>query len=87
MRVENAITLAQALLKAEYVSQAVAEERRAICETCEHALHRAGTIHCGLCGCKCKGGPSLLNLTAHVESLPKWGCKHPKRADGKGWAR
>ena len=32
-------------------------------------------------------GMRALELSAYAEMLPFYGCKHPRRADGKGWRR
>ncbi len=87
--VKRGTTLAAAILTGKYVSTEIVEERMATCRTCDFKrVNNRGVEWCGVCGCKVSATHrELTNLVAYEENLPKWGCKHPKRAEGKGWKR
>ena len=80
------ISFAEAVATGRYVDAATVAARYAICETCDQARRDADGIWCGVCGCGVgKDAKRIRNLAAYVERLPKYGCKHPQRAHGKGW--
>ena len=82
-------TFIQAAAKGDYVSDEIIKERLNICRTCEfRRVTEQGNEWCGVCGCKISpDGRKIDNLAAHVEDLPKYGCKHINRNTGKGWKR
>jgi hypothetical protein len=78
---------ARAKLTGRKVSLDVIEQRTAICRACDRArIDDAGKLWCSVCGCGVSGeNREVMNLAAYEENLPRWGCKHPERAAGKGW--
>lgn len=80
-------TFAQAILTGKYVVPEVVAVRLEICRRCEkRRVTPTGIEWCGICGCKVGDKSRQLdNLAAYEENLPKWGCKHPLRRQGKGW--
>ena len=84
----NVLTAAQAILTAKRVNLDVLQARIAACDSCDQQKTDAsGAAFCGMCGCSLSGDSrKVVNLAAYEENLPKWGCKHPDRASGKGWA-
>lgn len=88
--IKQAASFAQAMLTGTLVSEEVLQERLAICAGCDlfREDRKSGERFCGVCGCGIKNELRRgKNLAAFEENLPKWGCKHPKRVEGKGWKR
>lgn len=88
--IKQAASFAQAMLTGTLVSEDVLKERLAICAGCDlfREDRKTGVRFCGVCGCGIKAELKRgANLAAFAENLPKWGCKHPARAEGKGWKR
>ena len=83
------LSFAKAALSGKYVSAEIVEERMKACGTCEfRRADREGRASCGICGCGLSAeAKRVTNLAAYEENLPAWGCKHPRRAQGAGWAR
>lgn len=71
---DKALKFLQAMVKHKLVDPKIAEERYKICAKCEY--NKEGI--CSLCGCP------VYRLMKHEESLPNWGCKHPRRGE-EGW--
>lgn len=69
------------------VPDIIAKDRLETCNKCEYKkIDKFKHPFCGLCGCNVSNDKSrILNLAKYVEKLPRWGCKHPLRKDGKGW--
>ncbi|MCX6901689.1 MAG: hypothetical protein NT105_23670 [Verrucomicrobia bacterium] len=80
-----AASFTQAWLTARHVPADVRQAREAVCAVCEYRLTLNGNVSCVLCGCRVNGGGSIRNLSGYEENLPRWGCKHPARSQGKGW--
>ena len=83
-------TVIEAFAAGRYVSTEIREEREQTCRTCDKLRKdRFRHYFCGMCGCSVSGKHNrVLNLTAHEECLPSWGCKHPARKRGTaGWKR
>jgi hypothetical protein len=80
-------TFAQAVLTGKYVAPEIVAQRLAICRRCDkRRVTPTGVEWCGICGCKvARKDRQINNLAAYEENLPKWGCKHPHRREGKGW--
>jgi hypothetical protein len=79
-----------AMLTGKKVSEEVVQERMAICSVCEHvrSLPSMGGLYCGLCSCNLSADmKAIINMAALEEELPAFGCKHEKRAEGRGWRR
>ena len=87
-----------AMLGGEYVAKDMQKERMKICSVCDRVKDGVCTMcGCGV-GLEVK---KIINLTSYVEKLDPvttvtimgapvgrgltWGCKHPKRKQGKGW--
>ncbi len=87
--VGQAAAFIEAALTGRYISAEIARERQQTCAGCEFKrVNAEGTGWCGVCGCKVSARErEITNLAAYEENLPKWGCKHPGRAEGKGWNR
>lgn len=84
--VTKALSFARAVLTGRKVSAEVAAARTAICEKCDRVARDDKGMWCGVCGCPVSAeNKRIKNLAAYEENLPAWGCKHPRRADGKGW--
>ncbi len=85
--IAQAKTFARAILTGKYVAREVVAQRLEICRRCEkRRITQAGVEWCGMCGCKVgRKDRELDNLAAYEEKLPKWGCKHPLRGEGRGW--
>ena len=84
---KDAWNFARAQLTAKRVPKAIVDERMATCEKCEYVRTNATKDKlCGICGCGVELKLKVLkNLVEVEENLPRWGCKHPKRKEGKGW--
>ena len=82
-------TFAQAMFTAKRVAPEIVEQRIAICRQCDkRRVTPAGVEWCRNCGCKVsRKSKEIMNLAAYEENLPKWGCKHPLRKQGKGWPK
>jgi len=80
-------TLIEAMFTAKRVAPEIIEQRIAICRECDkRRVTPAGVEWCRNCGCKVsRKSKEIMNLAAYEENLPKWGCKHPQRKQGKGW--
>jgi hypothetical protein len=86
---------ASAALLVPRVSDEIRQERERICLGCPYLRidPRDQTLYCSLCGCGVSHTwRELRNLAAFEEERDatgqaKRGCKHPQRADGKGWQR
>jgi hypothetical protein len=80
-------TFTQAVFTGKYAPVEVVAERVVICRQCGmRRITPAGIEWCGICGCKVgRQDRQIDNLAAYEENLPKWGCKHPLRGQGKGW--
>ncbi len=80
-------TIAQAIFSGKYVEAMLVAQRMDICRKCDKLrVTPAGVAWCGACGCRVsRKDREITNLVAYEENLPKWGCKHPKRKEGKGW--
>ena len=84
----QALSFAQAAITGTYVSEAVRLQRQAICARCPYQrTDKAGDPWCSICGCSVGDRRQIRNLAAYEERLPQWGCKHPNRAKGDGWAQ
>lgn len=85
----RASSLLRAILTGKRVSAEVCAAREAICATCDQVRKdEAGALWCSRCGCGVsRADAQIKNLAAYVENLPRWGCKHPDRAYGKGWPK
>ncbi len=93
------ISFTQAAATASRVPLNVLQERSELCSKCPHERFDVAKKQrwCGLCGCTLSAHSSIFNLARYVENLPgrpgynplyaSWGCKHPERKSGKGWAR
>lgn len=69
-----------------YVPADVATARDAICRGCDHQRENEQGRWCAACGCGTSAAArKITNLAAYEENLPHWGCKHPERAEGRGW--
>lgn len=78
----------RAAVEGEHVERRIASERAASCRTCEHMKLRHGVPTCSLMDAKVSAsGFAATDLTTYAERLPDWGCKHPRRAEGRGWRR
>ena len=89
-------TFLQAVTSAPKVSDEIAEERMETCRSCDllRVDPASGEQYCSLCGCKVQRSGWQISLLPRYEEGPKneagqvaWGCKHPERAQGKGWKR
>lgn len=82
-------TAIKAITTGTKVSLEVMQERDEICKQCDkQRIDNNGVRWCSICGCATSGeNKKILNLTAYEENLPHWGCKHPKRNEGKGWPK
>jgi len=79
-------SLAAALLTGRRVPLAVMQARLVCCETCDLLRRDERGQWCGACGCGLSSDArAIRNLAAYEENLPRWGCKHPNRAQGAGW--
>lgn len=79
-------TFVQAVAFGKRVLDDTIQERLRTCSTCDYMRRtESGDTWCGACGCKISTNNVVDNLAAYEENLPKWGCKHPKRAEGLGW--
>lgn len=78
---------ALAIFRGEFAPAEVVAQRITICRQCDKLrMTSAGIEWCGVCGCKVsRKDREITNLAAYEENLPKWGCKHPLRKQGKGW--
>lgn len=81
------LNLVKAVIWGTSVPDEIRDQRQKICLSCDkYRVDRFGYGHCGLCGCGVSSEVNrVLNLTAYVENLPSWGCKHPLRKRGFGW--
>jgi hypothetical protein len=80
-------TFVQAMFTAKRVAPEIVEQRIAICRQCDkRRVTPQGIEWCRNCNCKVSSkSKEIMNLAAYEENLPKWGCKHPLRKQGKGW--
>ena len=80
-------TLIEAMFTAKRVAPEIIEQRIAICRQCDkRRVTPQGVEWCRNCGCRVSSkSKEIMNLAAYEENLPKWGCKHPQRKQGKGW--
>lgn len=78
---------AQVILTAKYVAPEVAARRVAMCQQCDECRVRpSGAKWCRMCGHGIGGADLRIeDLATYEEHLPRWGCKHPLRKEGKGW--
>lgn len=83
LSVQSAIYAAEAMLFGERVPENVRKLREEICASCEFGKYDGQLSYCNICGCNTKG--KNLAITVYKENLPKYGCKHPQRKEGKGW--
>lgn len=70
------------------VSEAAQMARVDACSECDQSEQTPdGRTICRAPGCKVCSGPGadVRRLARYVERLPAYGCKHPQRANGKGW--
>lgn len=70
------------------VDDATQLRRVDVCMECDQSADTPdGRTVCRAPGCKeCAGpGSDVRRLARYAERLPHYGCKHPRRADGKGW--
>lgn len=84
-----AATAARTILTQQRVSQAVSEERAAICAACPLARQDDQGLWCSVCGCGVSADARrILNLAAYEERVKVTqsgktvvisGCKHPQR--------
>lgn len=78
---------------AKRVDDETRAERVAICATCDHLRSDGDQQFCGVCKCNISAASGrVFNLAAVEEKRGKAGqivrgCKHPERAQGKGWRR
>lgn len=78
----DAASLIGAMIYGEYVPDEEKTSREAICTSCDKLT---ADQKCSMCGCGVSGeAKKILNLAAYVET-EAYGCKHPKRLEGKGW--
>lgn len=85
--VEQVATFAQAVIRGKYVDDDTRLAREAVCANCDkQKMDTNGVPWCAVCGCGTSNAErQIRNLAAYEENLPKWGCKHPERKNGKGW--
>lgn len=86
-RIRQFKSLSKAIVTGVKVDEKTAERRISICKVCHYGrINDEGRGYCGYCGCKArKDAKTVWNLAAYEEHLPDWGCKHPRRLEGKGW--
>mgnify|MGYP003328436280 CR=1 FL=1 len=82
----QALNAVEALFFGERVTDEVEKARALCCDSCDKLRVTPDTNqkYCGACGCNVGSG-LVFTLCKYKENLPKWGCKHPERAKGKGW--
>lgn len=78
---------AMAIFSGKFAVAEIVAQRMATCRQCDKLrVSPAGVEWCGVCGCRVsRKDREITNLAAYEENLPKWGCKHPLRGQGKGW--
>ena len=86
---KRANPIAEVVVHGKYTSARTVTLRIQICRECdEHSVTPIGTEWCNISGCRVSPQDRQIdNLAAYEENLPKWGCKHALRSQGKGWPR
>jgi len=87
--IEQLTNFAVAATTGALVPTRIRKQREAVCRGCDMVRwDEQRRPWCNVCGCGVSNADrEIRNLAAYVENLPRWGCKHPKRGPGVGWAQ